>query len=71
MLVQTVERKGDEIWVRFHEQAPVNAAKITQFIRKRRGASLRPDGVLRFRADAARGVPEQIANALQEIRGST
>ncbi|HET7841047.1 MAG TPA: TRCF domain-containing protein, partial [Terriglobia bacterium] len=72
MLVQSVERKGDEVWVRFHEQAPVNAAKLTQFIRRHRGANLRPDGTLRFRLAAAdKGLPEQIANTLQEIRTST
>jgi transcription-repair coupling factor (superfamily II helicase) len=72
MLVQSVERKGDEVWVRFHEQAPVSAGKLTQFIRRHRGANLRPDGTLRFRlAGAEKGLPEQIAIALQEIRAST
>jgi transcription-repair coupling factor (superfamily II helicase) len=69
LLVQSVERKADEVWVRFHEQAPVNASKLTQFIRRRRGANLRPDGTLRFRlAGPDSGLPEQIANALRDIR---
>ncbi len=72
MLVQLVERKGDEVWIRFHEQAPVSAGKLTLFIRRHRGASLRPDGVLRFRlAGAEKELPEQVSNALQEIRAST
>ncbi len=72
LLVQSVERKAEEVWVRFHEQAPVNAAKLTQFIRRRRGAQLRPDGTLRFRvAGAEETLPEQISNALQEIRAWT
>jgi transcription-repair coupling factor (superfamily II helicase) len=72
VLVQSVERKADEVWVRFHEQAPVSAPKLTQFIRRHRGAQLRPDGTLRFRvAGPEEGLPEQILNALQEIRAST
>jgi transcription-repair coupling factor (superfamily II helicase) len=69
LLVQTVERKGAEIWVRFHEQAPVDAAKLAQFVRRHRGAQLRPDGTLRFQARAAEpDLPGQIANALREVR---
>jgi transcription-repair coupling factor (superfamily II helicase) len=69
LLVQSVERKGDEVWVRFHEQAPIHADKLAQFIRRRRGANLRPDGTLRFRlAGPDAGLPEQIAIALRDIR---
>jgi transcription-repair coupling factor (superfamily II helicase) len=68
LLVQSVERKGDEVWVRFHEQAPVDAGRLATFVRRRRGAQMRPDGTLRFRASAAAtGLPEAIANALREI----
>jgi transcription-repair coupling factor (superfamily II helicase) len=72
MLVQSVERKGEEVWVRFHEQAPVSAARLTQFIRRHRGANLRPDRTLRFRLAAPeKELTEQIAMALREIRAST
>jgi transcription-repair coupling factor (superfamily II helicase) len=68
LLVQSVERKGDEVWVRFHEQAPVHAGKLAAFVRRHRGAQMRPDGTLRFRTSAAAaGLPEAIANALREI----
>jgi transcription-repair coupling factor (superfamily II helicase) len=69
LLVESVERKAEEVWVRFHEQAPVDSAKLTQFIRRHRGANFRPDGTLRFGTRRGEpGLPEQIANALREIR---
>ena len=68
-LVQSVERKGDEVWVRFHEQAPIHATKLAQFVRRHRGAHLRPDGTLRFRLRVAeQSLPAQIVNALREVR---
>jgi transcription-repair coupling factor (superfamily II helicase) len=68
LLVQSVEKKGEDIWVHFHPQASVDAAKLTEFVCRRRGASLRPGGTLRFQAPSPLdGLPEQIANVLREI----
>jgi transcription-repair coupling factor (superfamily II helicase) len=68
LLVQTVERKGDEVWIKFHEQAPVEAALLATFVRRRREASFRPDRVLRFRVRERDGnLLTQIQNALQEL----
>ena len=68
LLVQTVERKGDEVWIRFHEQAPVDAQRLAKFVRRRREASFRPDRVLRFRLrDRDGGLLPQIQKALQEL----
>jgi len=68
VLVQSVERKADEIWLRFHPVAPVDAEKLASFVRRRRGASLRPDGTLRFRLAAPDGdCFEQIQNVLREL----
>jgi transcription-repair coupling factor (superfamily II helicase) len=67
--VQSIERKGDEIVMRFHAQACVDPKKLTQFVRRRHGATLRPDGVVRFRLLERDGdLPEQLQNALQELR---
>jgi len=55
MLVQSIERKADELWVKFHPDAPVSAEKLKQFMRRHKEAALRPDGVLRFRL----GIPAQ------------
>lgn len=48
LLVQSVERKDEEIALHFHSQAPIQPDKLKQFLKRRRGASFRPDGILRF-----------------------
>ena len=69
ILVQSIERKAGEVWIRFHPEAAINPEKLTHFIRRRRGASLRPDGTLRFGLPGqAEGLFEQIQNVLQELR---
>jgi transcription-repair coupling factor (superfamily II helicase) len=66
--VQSIERKGEEVWVRFHAEAPVDAEKLTNFVRRHRSASFRPDGVLRFRLNGQGGdLFVQIQNVLQEL----
>jgi transcription-repair coupling factor (superfamily II helicase) len=68
LLVQTIERKGDEIWIKFHEQAPVDPQRLAQFVRRRREASYRPDRVLRFHGRERDGnLLTQIQNVLQEL----
>jgi transcription-repair coupling factor (superfamily II helicase) len=68
LLVQSIERQEDEVRLRFHAQAPVDPEKLTQFLRRRRDSSFRPDGVLRFKLASDDGhLPEQIQNALQEL----
>ena len=70
MLVQTIDRKGEEAWIKFHEQSPVDPQKVAQFVRKRKEASFRPDRVLRFRLKEANSLG-QIQNALQELHPQT
>jgi transcription-repair coupling factor (superfamily II helicase) len=69
LLVQSIERKADEIWMRFHEQTPVDPARVTTFVRRRKEASLRPDGVLRFalRGGEAKTL-EEVQNVLRELQ---
>jgi transcription-repair coupling factor (superfamily II helicase) len=72
LLVQTVERKGDEVWIKFHEQAPVDPQRLAQFVRRRKEASFRPDRVLRFRLrDRDGNLLAQIQNVLQELQPQT
>ena len=69
LLVQSIERKAEDIWMRFHEQTPLEPKRITTFVRRRREASLRPDGVLRFRLrDLGENSLQEIQNALQELQ---
>jgi len=69
LLVHSLERKLGEVWVRFDSQAPVDPQRLTRFLRQHREASLRPDGVLRFRpAGGEDSVFEQIQSVLQEVQ---
>jgi transcription-repair coupling factor (superfamily II helicase) len=69
LLVQSIERKAEDIWMRFHEQTPVEPKRITTFVRHRREASLRPDGVLRFRLrNAGVSTLQEVQNVLQELQ---
>jgi transcription-repair coupling factor (superfamily II helicase) len=69
LLVQSIERKADEIWMRFHEQTSVEPVGITTFVRRRREASLRPDGVLRFKLRSGEEkILEEVQNVLQELQ---
>jgi transcription-repair coupling factor len=69
LLVQSIERKAEDIWMRFNEQTPLEPGRITTFVRRRREASLRPDGVLRFRLrNLGENTLQEIQNVLQELQ---
>jgi transcription-repair coupling factor (superfamily II helicase) len=69
LLVQSIERKSEDIWMRFHEQTPLEPGRITTFVRRRREASLRPDGVLRFRLrNVGENTLQEIQKVLQELQ---
>jgi transcription-repair coupling factor (superfamily II helicase) len=71
LMIQSIERKADEVWMRFHGDAPVHPAALTRFLRQHRGATFRPDRTLRFRLPAQDGdFVARIQNALQELRAS-
>ena len=71
-MIQSIERKADEISITFHEQAPVDPQRLAQFVRRRRESSFRPDRVLRFHS---RGHEDtllaQVQNVLQELHPET
>ncbi len=69
LLVQSLERKADEIWIRFHARAPVDPEKLTRLMRRHREASFRPNGILRLRLPVQDGdLVERIRNVLQELQ---
>ena len=71
LLVQAVDRKQDDLWIRFHPETQIQPENLTRFVRKRRDASLRPDGALRFRMQRPGGNPlAELTSALQELAGS-
>jgi len=71
LLIQSIERKADEIWLRFHAEAPVDPDQLTQFVRRHREASFRPEGTLRFRLASPDGdLFQRIQNVLQELQAA-
>lgn len=71
VLVQSIERKADEVSMRFHEQAPVDPRKLTQFIRCHPSARFRPDGLLRFQLQHQPGdLIDQIHSVLRELQAA-
>lgn len=69
LLVQSIERKAEDVWMRFHEQTPLDPKGITTFVRRHREASLRPDGVLRFRLhNAGENSLQEVQNVLRELQ---
>ncbi len=69
--MQSIERKAEDVWLRFHEQTPLDPTRITTFVRRHREASLRPDGVLRFRLrNAGENTIEEVQNVLRELQPS-
>ena len=66
--VHSVERKGEEVWLKFHAEALVDPDRLTRFLGQRRGATLRPDGTLRFWLGGRESDPfAPIQNVLQEL----
>jgi transcription-repair coupling factor (superfamily II helicase) len=46
LLVATVDRKGDQIAIKFYDDTPLGPDRLVKLIRKRRGMRLDPTGVL-------------------------
>ena len=68
LLVESIERRDNEVLMRFHARAPVDPAKLKQFLGRHRESTFRPDGVLRFRMARADGdLPSTIQKVLQEL----
>ncbi len=71
LFVQAVDRKQDDLWIRFHPETQIRPESLTRFVRRRRDASLRPDGTLRFRMQQPDGGPlPELTRALQELVSS-
>ncbi len=46
LLVATVDRRGDQVAIKFHDDTPLGPDRIVKLIKKRRGMRLDPTGVL-------------------------
>lgn len=70
MLIQSMDRKQDDVWVRFHPETPVRPDSLTRFVRRRRDAALRPDGALRFRMRPGGNPIEEVRSVLRELQSA-
>ena len=69
LMIQTVERKGAEIRMRFHEQTPVSPERLMEIIKERRGVAFQPDGVLKMQVkDGSEDVLKDVENLLLELQ---
>ena len=48
LLVASIERRGEQVAVKFHDETPIKPEKLVRVIRGRRGMRLDPSGVLWF-----------------------
>jgi len=69
LMIQTVERKGAEIRMRFHDRTPVSPERVMEIIKVQRGVAFQPDGVLRMQlTDSSGDVLKDVENLLLELQ---
>ncbi len=69
LMIQSVERKGDELRMRFHDQTSVSPEKLMQIVKRQRGVTFQPDGVLRMQVkDGAGDLLQHVENILLELQ---
>jgi transcription-repair coupling factor (superfamily II helicase) len=69
MLVATIERKQDQIAIKFYDDTPLGPERLVKLVRKRRGMRLDPTGVLWFDWKGDAGGPMAAArNVLQQLQ---
>jgi transcription-repair coupling factor (superfamily II helicase) len=64
LLVASVERRGDQLAVKFYDDTPLGPERLVKLIRKRRGMRLDPTGVLWL---DWKGEPGGVAHALRNV----
>ena len=69
LMIHSVERKGGEIRMRFHEQTPVSPERLMEIIKVQRGVAFQPDGVLRMQVrDGGGDLLKDVENILLELQ---
>lgn len=69
LMIQTVERKDNEIRMRFHEQTPVAPEKLMQLVKGQKRVAFQPDGLLRIQVKDGDSDPlKDIENILLELQ---
>ena len=69
MLVATIDRRQDQIAIKFYDDTPLGPERLVKLVRKRRGMRLDPTGVLWFDWKGDAGGPLVAArNVLQQLQ---
>jgi transcription-repair coupling factor (superfamily II helicase) len=63
--VNSVERKREQVSIKFRQNATVDAEKLARFVASQRGAQFTPDGTLKFTAKAT--AAEDVLNNLKQL----
>ena len=68
-----IERRKDQINIRFTEKAQIEPERLARFVAGERGAQFTPSGILRFslKGSAAEQVLDRLQALLLELAGET
>jgi len=70
--VTSVERKRDQVSIKFRQNATVDPEKLARFVSSQRGSQFLPEGTLKFimKATAAPEVLDNLQRLMEELTGS-
>jgi transcription-repair coupling factor (superfamily II helicase) len=70
--VNTIERKRDQVSIKFRQNATVDPERLARFVASQRGTQFTPDGTLKFtqKAMAAEEVLNHLKRLLEELAGA-
>jgi transcription-repair coupling factor (superfamily II helicase) len=57
LLVATVDRRGDQVAIKFYDDTPLGPERLVKLIRKRKGMRLDPTGILWLEWKGQQGGP--------------
>jgi len=68
LLVASVDRRGDQIGIKFYDDTPVGPERVVKMVRKRRDVRIDPSGVLWVAAKGKGGALEAVRNVLLQLQ---
>ena len=70
--VNAIERKRDNVTLKFQQNAAVDPEQLARFVSSQRGAQFTPDGMLKFslKATAAQEVLRTLRTILEQLASS-
>jgi transcription-repair coupling factor (superfamily II helicase) len=68
MLVASVDRRGEQIGIKFYDDTPVGPERVVKMVRKRRDVRIDPSGVLWVGAKGKGGALDAVRNVLLQLQ---